>query len=295
MGRAIDRCLLTGELIAFAEDQGWWSRLYLLEAGLAGSCLNPHGIELVVQALLFSSHPNLNSVLEWYPLEFQSLEGIPTFLSWLCLVVILCHSHRRVTATETLLLLVFSLAVCLRVRMIAWYAPVSIFALMPHVADILKRARRTSWGAWWQSHSAFLSRRSYFWTATTIFSLWMTFVLSPVSRPLLGGPTRRSDQIFSHQTPLRATQYLNEHPPKGLVFAPQWWGDWLVWQGPRGLRVMATTNAIHLLPSQVWNDYLQIAAAEPGWEGKLDRVRLDAAMAGTPLPSTGDVETIIAD
>ena len=31
------------------------------------------------------------------------------------------------------------------------------------------------------------------------------------------------------------------------------------------------------------------------WEGKLDRVRLDAAMAGTPLPSTGDVETIIAD
>ncbi|MGD9811054.1 MAG: dicarboxylate/amino acid:cation symporter [Sphingobium sp.] len=31
------------------------------------------------------------------------------------------------------------------------------------------------------------------------------------------------------------------------------------------------------------------------WEGKLDRVRLDAAMAGKPLPSTEDVEPVISD
>ena len=31
------------------------------------------------------------------------------------------------------------------------------------------------------------------------------------------------------------------------------------------------------------------------WEGKLDRVRLNAAMAGEDLPPTSDVEAIIAD
>ena len=31
------------------------------------------------------------------------------------------------------------------------------------------------------------------------------------------------------------------------------------------------------------------------WEGKLDRTRLDAAMAGEPLPPLGDLEAVIAD
>ncbi|OYW18201.1 MAG: hypothetical protein B7Z55_11070, partial [Planctomycetales bacterium 12-60-4] len=256
LGRAIDNALLSGHVLAFVRDAQFWRRWSCLEFAILGSCLNPYGIDLLLQTMLFPSHPNLDSVLEWYPLEMRSLEGIPMAVSWVLTAIVLRHSRRRMTATEVLWLLVFNAAVCVRVRMIAWYGPVWMLALAPHLAEILSRVTLPTTVASWQARLSRLSRPSLRWSAVTLLLVWMTFILAPISRPLLGGPVRRPDQVLSHQTPLGVTRFLHEHPPTGLVFAPQWWGDWLAWNGPTELRVMMTTNAIHLAPPQVWQDYL---------------------------------------
>ncbi|HAW26771.1 MAG TPA: hypothetical protein DCY03_01435, partial [Planctomycetaceae bacterium] len=41
---------------------------------------------------------------------------------------------------------------------------------------------------------------------------------------------------------------------------------WLVWDGPVGMNVFMTTNAVHLTPPRVWKDYLGIARANRGWQ-----------------------------
>ena len=56
---------------------------------------------------------------------------------------------------------------------------------------------------------------------------------------------------------------------------PQWWGDWLVWDGPPELQVFMTTNAVHVAPARIWKDYLILARGGPGLEQRLDRYRIN--------------------
>ena len=100
--------------------------------------------------------------------------------------------------------------------------------------------------------------------------LWISFSFSSLRRPVLGGPARTEAQLYTQQTPKGVSRYLRENPPDGQIFNPQWWGDWLVWDGPSGLQPFVTTN-LHLVPRRVWRDYLAIANAQPGWERALDR------------------------
>ena len=55
-----------------------------------------------------------------------------------------------------------------------------------------------------------------------------------------------------------------------MVWAPQDWGDWLVWDGPADLKVFANSAAA-ILPRQVRYDYSQISGGESTWSGLLDQ------------------------
>lgn len=292
MGLVVLGCVGLGQVTDLIIQHGWRGLLenhaalhrdlIRLELAIAGTLLNPYGMDLLVYSLAFPGHPNLRTVLEWFPLEMKSLEGIPMAASWVLTAVILRQSRRRMTSMEVLLLLVFNGAVCARVRMIAWYAPVVMWTLAPHMEDIAQRwfANRSNW---WQRATSKLTTSSPRWAAVGVLLVWITFALSPVSRPILGGKPRPPQQIFSHDTPLGVTQYLRQHPPAGLVAAPQWWGDWLTRHSGGRWHVMATTNAIHLLPAQVWNDYLAISTADGGLERRLDRYRVNTVIVGKAL------------
>jgi hypothetical protein len=282
VGRGCDIVIRQGLRGLFQNETGLNRLLVGIELALLGTMLNPCGMDLLVYALAFPGHPNLQTVLEWFPLEMKSLEGIPMAASWILTAVVLRHSQRRMTGAEVLLLVVFNAAVCVRVRMIAWYAPVLLWALAPHLNDIAERwsvSIPNTLKTWWITRKTPSPR----WIALAVFAVWMTFALSPISRPILGGKPRPPRQVFSHDTPLGVTAYLREHPPTGLVAAPQWWGDWLSRHTNGGWHVMATTNAIHLLPQQVWNDYLAISVAEGGLERRLDRYRINTVIVGKAL------------
>jgi len=292
MGFVVLGCVWFGDVIDQTLQRGWRGLvdshtvlhrdLIRLELAVAGSLLNPYGMDLLVYSLAFPGHPNLRTVLEWFPLEMSSLEGIPMAASWVLTAVVLRLSRRRMSGVEVLLLLVFNSAVCARVRMIAWYAPVVMWTLAPHIEDIVQRwfANRSDWCQRVTSRLTALSPR---WAAVSVLLVWTTFALSPVSRPILGGKPRPPQQVFSHDTPLGVTTYLQQHPPAGMVAAPQWWGDWLTRHSGARWHVMATTNAIHLLPAQVWKDCLAISTADGGLERRLDRYRINTVIVGKVL------------
>jgi hypothetical protein len=112
--------------------------------------------------------------------------------------------------------------------------------------------------------------------------VWCGFALSTVSQPLLGGTPRSNDNLFSSDTPHGITKYLREHPPEGLVFAPQWWGDWISWDGPTGIQLFMTTN-LHLTPRRVWRDYLTIGRGQAGWEQLLDKYNVQTLVVHNKL------------
>lgn len=275
IGRGIEVLWRQRRLRAIPSDRRFRRWLLLSELAVAGSLCNPYGFDLLLHTFLFPSNENLKDVMEWFPLEVVSPGGVPMGLSVLLIIGLLRHSRARVAPGDALLLLLFGLAVCLRVRMIAWYAPVLMLVLTPHLRDVVEQLERSKVTASVRRAAAPLFVRSFRLTLLAPLLVWLTFTFSPISHPLLGGRPRAAESLYSRDTPRGVTAWLREHPPRGMVANPQWWGDWIVWDGPEGIEVMMNTNAVHVVPHRVWKDYLAIARADPGLEQRLDKYRVN--------------------
>jgi hypothetical protein len=91
---------------------------------------------------------------------------------------------------------------------------------------------------------------------------------------VLFGRSTDFERCVSMQTPVAAVRWLREHPPTGQLFNTYEWGDFLVWAGPRNVKVFVTSQA-HLVPREVWRDYMAVSDVSPGWEEILDRYRVE--------------------
>lgn len=277
-GSTLERLGSRGGVSGLLSDARWRSDLVLLELGVLAVCINPYGIDLLLQTLLFPTHPNLKSVAEWYPLKFLSLEGIPMTLSWVAAVFVIRHSREKFAVRDVLLLMLLTAAVLFRVRMIAWYAPVYFFVLAPHVREIMSRIGTWEISQRWQPRFTWLMHRSFNLTLIAGFACYLGFAFSPLSRHVMGGATRPDEKILSQQTPVGVSKYFAEHPPQGLLYAPQWWGDWLLWKSDHTLRVFVSTNSIHAVPASVWDHYMTISLARDGLDRLLSRYRIQTVV-----------------
>ena len=271
-GRSVELLWRERQFAALWHDSDWWFWLTVTQISILGMCCNPYGIDLLIQTLIFPNHPNLKDIIEWYPLKMVSVEGITVGMSWVMLVVLLRHSRASVRVGDVFALALFAVAVSARVRMVAWYAPVVMWVLAPHLGDVLARCE---FDRFRRELFPLLHPRSFRWTAMIGLLAWVTICFTPISRVFMEGSGRTEKQLYSKETPLGLTTYLREHPPRGLVCGPQWWGDWLVGQGPRQLKVMVTTNSVHVVPSRVWKDYLSINNAQPATDRLLDQYRVN--------------------
>lgn len=283
-GRALEVAWISrGSLRAVLSDRELRSWLWLTELSFAATLLNPYGMDLVLNTIIFPSNPNLNDVVEWFRPDIMSVEGLLLAGSLVCWMVLLRHSRVPVTPAQVLLIGGFALLVLLRVRMIAWYSMIFVYVAAPHVADVTARCR--AWLSSLDLPQADLgwAGPSFRYTAISLLLVWLAFVFSPASTPLFGGKPRTDRHRYSHETPLALTEYLNEHPPVGQVMNPQWWGDWLAFKGPRDLQVFMTTNAVHVAPRRVWLDYLALARGEEGFQRRLDRYRINTIIVHKEL------------
>ncbi|MDA0835503.1 MAG: hypothetical protein O2955_02980 [Planctomycetota bacterium] len=274
IGRIIDVGWRTRSLLSIVTDR--WFRRWVMwtELAVGASLVNPYGMNLLINALTFPKNPNLKDITEWYAMSFWDFEAIYFALSILILLAMMRFSRRRVELFQLMIIGLLAYSVTSSVRMIWWYAVVFAYAMAPHLQDIIDRVWPAE-GFWKPSASrdlkSLLRNRSYLWTALSILVLWYGFALSPISIPLLGGTPRTPKQLYSKETPLGLTEFLNEHPPQQAVWNPQWWGDWLALRGPKDINIFMTTNAVHVVTHRVWKDYMRIATAYQSWPSTLDR------------------------
>lgn len=273
VGRVIEVAWKTRDFEAVMSD--WEARrwLFIGELAAAAVLINPYGMDLYINVLRFSKNENLTDVLEWFPLKLTDFEGLHFGGSIILLLVLMRHSRRKVKPAEVLLLTMFALSVAPSIRMIGWYAVVFAYVIAPHIADVLERLW-AKYGAGTEFETV-LTAPSFRYTAFSLLTLWVGFAFTPTANIVLGGKPRKQDVLYSRGTPFGVTEYLRKNPPQGQIWNPQWWGDWLAWDGPKDMQVFMTTNAVHVAPRRVWRDYMTIAQVTGGWDRLLDKYRVN--------------------
>jgi hypothetical protein len=264
--------------------------LLLLELAVLASLLNPYGMDLLLDTVWFAKNENLHEVSEWQPIVILEVGGREFAISLVLMLFIFRHGRRRVPVAHVLLLAVFGASVLRGIRMIWWYAAVVGVAVTPQLADIWERylsrgprqKRRNSRSRAWLGLPR---KRSWSYSLMAALLVWITFAWSPSGRSLFEHSTRPPQELYTESTPWKLSEFLREHPPQGQVFNPQWWGDWLLRDGPPGLQLFMNTN-MHLAPRQVWKDYRVIRETRSGWQNVLGRHRVQTVVLDKATQTT---------
>lgn len=306
LGDCIESLWRNGSLRDVLSDQRVQRSVYLLEFCFLGSLLTPFGFDLPLYVALFSGNENLQEVLEWRPLVIQGVGGRTFAAAIVVAVVALRQSRVRIGVGEYAALIVFGLAAAYGVRMLSWFAPLYAWVLTPHIVSTVRvwTGFATATEPTDLESSAVATAdtdtpteplepstsepelatagpnlippgRSFHYSLACLVIPWTAFALTPTATPLLGGGERTATQLLGEATPVGLSEHLSEFPVDGPFLCPQQWSDWLIYAGDENLQPLVTSN-IHMVPRQVWVDYLAMLNNRTSWDGMLERYRITA-------------------
>lgn len=272
-GRGLDLLRRTRTLRSLWHDVRFRRLFLLTELATVATLLNPYGLAIYPEVLTFAGNPNLADLLEWDPLTLRMTQGRAAAAVALLLMIAYRITPRRVTAGEVLLLIGLGGAALWTSRMIIWWGPVAALLLALHAHAICAR--------WWKSAPATEPpQRSSTWTVSVLGLLFISFGLTPFGMHVMHGENPELSQLTSFNTPIEATRWLNENPPRGQIFNSYTWGDYLTWAGPENMQIFVNSHA-HLVPREVWQHYMVIANAGGGWDDLLDRYSVNTVVVDT--------------
>lgn len=286
-------------------------------------CLNPCGIQLLGAVAGFSGNTNLEGISEWRPMVLKSFSGVLFYGSLLVTAILLRWSPRRVSVTEAFLLLAFGLIALTAIRMLVWWALVLPWIAAPHAAALGVRrfsqnaprdescgdvpcvetganvvrvkanatpagvcrleVGSTRAGSEQDGSSGPAGPRRLLFALVTIgLTLWW----SPPTHALCTGRSRDPRQVLSTGTPKELADWMCLRRIHGRIFAPMDWADYLIWRTDGAIEPLVYSH-VHLISSQVWQDFLEIDQGSPSWSAIAERHGLRYLIASrrrnTPL------------
>lgn len=235
--------------------------LYLLEGGLFGSLCHPLGMRAWSDALSFDARP----------LVMTSPAGIAVGLLVLGTLVLSRFSRLRLNATTSSLWIALAVATCVREDFAIWFLLVTLAAWQPHLGAALDRIRplRPS-----LDDAIPVQAKEFRLSLVGLLLIWMAFAFSPASRLVLGGTARSPQQYLPRDIPLELSAHLHAHPPRGLVWTPETWGDWFTFTRGDSLQLFASAAAWHELPESVRREHQLIRRGEKGFDSLLEKYRV---------------------
>jgi hypothetical protein len=271
VGRGCDLLRRTRRPVALLRDRRFLTALLLTQLAATAVLANPYGLQLYTEVFAFSGNPNLAALVEWEPLSLTMKQGQAAAVAALALIVLYRMSPRRVSAMEVLLLLGFGFAALWISRMLVWWAPVAAMFSVFHASAVWKRIRR-------RRGAAVISPvKNGTWSIASLGITWICFAYTPFGTAVLHGQPEDAKPSVSQATPVMAVAYLNEHRPVGQMFNTYEWGDYLLWGGPTGVKVFVASHA-HLVPEEIWQDYLHVINLGASWDALLDRYSINTVL-----------------
>ncbi len=212
--------------------------------------ITPYGTKLAAYPFEVASSLPLNvaNVSEWRSMPFNDLAG-KLFLALLAAFFVFRAVYRVTWRLEELVLFLGgTVMACLHVRFLLLFVP--FFA--PVFAAVLAR--------WVTPYDRAKDR----------FVLNGLLMAAAVALMIGYFPTRgRLEEIVARQSPVRAVEYLRQHPVPGPMFETYEFGDYLVWSMAPAHRVFIDGRGELYERGGVFADYVHIAGLKPGALGVL--------------------------
>jgi hypothetical protein len=248
---------------------------------LATAFCNPHPSRTLSYVFCLTSRASQRSIGEWQPTHLDTYTGAAMLASVLAAAAILAIGRKRPQAIELFLLLAFGGLALGAQRMVVWWAMVVAPVLAPHLAAALARRLSPSQRSEGQPAHVSSGRESgeegwqqmLNWAMLLVLGL-AVLMSTPWTRaynPLLP-PGKR--QAHSDDEPWRMVEFLQQSAYRGRTFNSMEWGAYLTWHFDPALKVFIDSR-IDFFPKRVWDDYVRIGNADPGWQELLDQYQVE--------------------
>ena len=263
-GRALDVLLHSRSAAIMLADPQFHRNILLLQLCSVAVLLNPNGLLIYPEIFAVSGHPNTASMFEWQPLTLRMPHG--QIAATVLAITVLCvrFSPRRLRTTEILAFCGTALMAAWSARMLNWWAPVAAIVVATHLTAILRpvlsrfNARQTA-------------RPSLLYTVGCLAVAACSVALTPLGAQLRTGTPPAAARLLSKETPIALAAFLRSQQdlPRGTAWVPAEWAGFLMNQTQGSLKSMVNLH-VHLIPEEVWRDYLRVAAGSADWVNLLD-------------------------
>ena len=242
-------------------------------AGMA-SLVNPFGLRVWTYAIGIGTNPTIrNLISEWRPTTARTAAGAAFLASVAILAVYFARRERQVPWLVLLRLGIFFVLGLPAIRGVLWWGmatPVIAAELLPPSGGREPRVGVPAMNV-----------------AIVVAVCLAVVVAAPRgSQTVLGTP-------ILEDAPAGLSATAQEELPTGSrLFNSQLWGSWFELTDPT-MQVFVD-SLIEVTSATVWNDYFRASSAQDGWQGILDRWRVDAAVL-SPEQAASLIQSMLVD
>jgi hypothetical protein len=240
---------------------------------LLAAAVNPHGPAILAYPLKTVSIPVLQGhIQEWQPPDLRSPQLYPFLAMLLVLLVALGASRRAAATTELITVAGWTALALLAVRNVPVFALVAAPAIARHLSAALQTtpAGKAAGGDR-------LERRSLNTVLAAglvlVILAWLAVQLSP----------KRNQAYLQAQVPLAAVAALRQADPSGNLLNDYNWGGYVLWDLFPSYATFVDGRT-DVFSSQVFDDYLLLWTAQPGWEAAMERWDIGSVLLPPEAP-----------
>ncbi len=272
LGRFGDVLVISKSLRVALLDRKLHRTILLTQLCAAAVLLNPAGFAIYPEVFNVAGNPNIGSMFEWDALTLRSAQGQSAVAAALLAFMAIKLSPRRMHCGEMLAFVLTGLLAMWSGRMLNWWAPIAGVVIGTHLIAAMRKTN-----AWLKNPQQ--AKRTGLWTVVNMGLIWILFAFTPFGVQVVHGRVPAEQKIVSKETPLATVAYLNsaESLPRSIAFVPVEWAGYVMNRGPKSLEPMANLH-VHVIPEQVWNDYIRIINGPSDWSSLLDRNGINLAV-----------------
>jgi hypothetical protein len=240
-----------------------------LALSLVATLLNPEGYRAYSSVTAVTQDPVSQSfVTEWQPPRFDQVGMLGFYGPFFAALLVFLYATERLDLTELALFAGFAVFALTSLRNAIWFVLVVTPIVARHVATVnatslLQRRERLR-----DEGRATPPVRYALNTFLALVLVAVTIGLLPWFRG--GGDVA----LIDDKTPVGAIDYMEAHALRGNVFAPEIYGDYLIWRLWPAQRSFVDSR-VHLFNQcpAVANDY-NLVFSDSHWEQRLERYQI---------------------
>ena len=269
VGRFADVLSVSKSLRIAIRDPQVLRQLLLIQVCGIAVLINPYGLDAYFETFRVAANPNIDSMFEWDALTLRTTQGQRVAAGAVLMMMALKMTPRRLRAFEFLVLALFGILALWSQRMITWWAPAAAIITSVHVAAWVRQSHKIA-------RPETSGQATGLWTVVNLGLCWILFSFTNFGIQVVRGKTPPSAQMVSRETPVQMLDWLNaqDTTPAGITFVPAEWAGFVMHSGPSDLQSMVNLH-VHVIPQEVWTDYLRLLSGPADWSGILDRYRIN--------------------